>query len=229
MLLPGCGFDVVPTDCLAAHLARRLPGARRLALGLRATGRLSRGTALTAIEGLGRPGLVRRGGALTQVPAAWKTRAIDFVDGPRPAVTIPWGDVSTAWHSTGIPDIEVYMAVPLRLRALLRASRFLGPLLGSDAVRRFLVARVRAGAPGPSPEERRRGRAFAWGEAEDDAGQRVASRLAMPEGYTLTAHAALAVVERVLAGEAPAGFQTPSKAYGPDFVLALGGVTRTDL
>jgi short subunit dehydrogenase-like uncharacterized protein len=229
MLLPGCGFDVVPTDCLAAHLARRLPGARRLALGFRASGRLSRGTATTAIEGLGREGLVRRGGALTPVPVAFRTRAIDFGDGPRPAVTIPWGDVSTAWHSTGIPDIEVYMAAPLRLRALLRASRFLGPLLGSEAVRRFLTARVRAGAPGPSEEERRRGSAFAWGEAEDDAGRRVASRLAMPEGYTLTAHAALAVVERVLAGEAPPGFQTPSRAYGPDFVLGLEGVSRTDL
>jgi short subunit dehydrogenase-like uncharacterized protein len=229
MLLPGCGFDVVPTDCLAAHLARRLPGARRLALGIRASGRVSRGTATTAIEGLGRPGLVRRGGALTTVPVAAKTRTIDFGDGPRPAVTIPWGDVSTAWHSTGIPDVEVYMAAPLRLRAFLRASRFLGPLVGSGAVRRFLTARVRAGAPGPSEEERRRGRAFAWGEAEDDAGRRVASRLAMPEGYTLTAHAALAVVERVLAGEAPPGFQTPSRAYGPDLVLGLEGVVRTDL
>jgi len=228
MLLPGCGFDVVPTDCLAAHLARRLPGARRLALGFQAGGRLSRGTATTAIEGLGRGGLVRRGGALTPVPVASKTRTIDFGDGPRRAVTIPWGDVSTAWHSTGIPDIEVYMAAPLLLRALARASRPLGPLLGSGAVRRFLTARVRAGAPGPSEEERRRGRAFVWGEAEDDAGRRAVSRLATPEGYTLTAHAALAVVECVLAGGAPAGFQTPSKAYGPDFVLGLEGVTRTD-
>jgi short subunit dehydrogenase-like uncharacterized protein len=229
MLLPGCGFDVVPTDCLAAHLARRMPGARRLALGIQAGGRLSRGTATTAIEGLGRGGLVRRGGALTPVPLASKTRSIDFGDGPRRAVTIPWGDVSTAWHSTGIPDIEVYMAAPLLLRAFARASRHLGSLLGSAAVRRFLAARVRAGAPGPSEEERRRGRAFVWGEAEDDAGQRVTSRLATPEGYTFTAHAALAVVERVLAGQAPAGYQTPAKAYGPDFVLGIEGVTRTDL
>jgi short subunit dehydrogenase-like uncharacterized protein len=229
MLLPGCGFDVVPTDCLAAHLARRLPGARRLALGFQAGGRLSRGTATTAIEGLGRPGLVRREGVLTPVPVASKTRAIDFGAGPRRAVTIPWGDLSTAWHSTGIPDIEVYMAAPLLLRAFARASRHLGSLLGSAAVRRFLAARVRAGAPGPSEEERRRGHAFVWGEAEDDAGQRVTSRLATPEGYTLTALAALAVVERVLAGQAPAGFQTPAKAYGPDFVLVIEGVTRADL
>jgi short subunit dehydrogenase-like uncharacterized protein len=229
MLLPGCGFDVVPTDCLAAHLARRMPGARRLALGFFAVGRLARGTATTAIEGLGRGGLVRRGGVLTPVAAAWKTRAIDFGDGPRKAVTIPWGDVSTAWHSTGIPDIEVYMAAPLALRAFARASRLLGPMLGSDAVRRFLTARVRAGVRGPTEEERGRGRAFVWGEVEDAEGRRAVSRLSTPEGYTFTARAALAVVERVLAGQAPAGFQTPAKAYGPDFVLGVEGVTRTDL
>jgi short subunit dehydrogenase-like uncharacterized protein len=229
MLLPGCGFDVVPSDCLALHLKHRLPGARRLALAYAGFGRISRGTATTAIEGLGRGGLVRRGGVLTPVPSAWKTRRIDFGEGPRTAVTIPLGDVSTAWHSTGIPDIELYFAAPPGLRALAVAGRYFGKLLGSDAVRRFLTARVRAGAPGPTEEERRRGRAFVWGEAAADAGRLVASRLATPEGYTFTARAALAVVERVLGGQAPAGFQTPASAYGPDFVLGVPGVTRTDL
>ena len=229
MLLPGCGFDVVPSDCLAVHLKGRLPGARRLALAYAGFGRVSRGTATTAIEGLGRGGLVRRGGVLTPVPSAWKSRRIDFGDGPRTAITVPLGDLSSAWHSTGIPDIELYFAAPPGLRLLAVAARRLGPLLGSEAVRRFLAARVRAGAPGPSEEERRRGHAFVWGEAEDDAGRRAASRLATPEGYTFTAHAVLAVVERVLAGQAPAGFQTPAKAYGPDFVLGIEGVTRTDL
>jgi short subunit dehydrogenase-like uncharacterized protein len=229
MLLPGCGFDVVPSDCLAVHLKRRLPGARRLALAYGGFGRISRGTATTAIEGLGRGGLVRRGGVLTPVASAWKTRRIDFGEGERKAVTIPLGDVTTAWHSTGIPDIEIYFAAPLGLRALAVAGRHLGPLLGSAPVRRFLTARVRSGPAGPSEEERRRGGAFVWGEVEDDAGRRLVSRLATPEGYTFTARAALAVVESVLAGQAPAGFQTPGKAYGPDFVLGIGGVTRTDL
>jgi len=229
MLLPGCGFDVVPSDCLAVHLKRRLPGARRLALAYAGVGRLSRGTATTAIEGLGRGGLVRRGGVLTPVPAAWKTRRIDLGEGPRTAVTVPLGDLATAWRSTGIPEIELYLAAPLGLRALVTASRYLGPLLGSAAARRLLTARVRAGAPGPTDEERRLGRAFVWGEVEDAEGRRAASRLATPEGYTFTARAALAVVERVLAGQAPAGFQTPGKAYGPDFVLGIEGVTRTDV
>ena len=229
MLLPGCGFDVVPSDCLAVHLKSRLPGARRLALAYGGFGRVSRGTATTAIEGLGRGGLVRRGGALTPVPAAWKTRRIDFGEGERKAITIPLGDLTTAWHSTGIPDIELYFAAAPGLRALAAASRSLGPVLGSEPVRRFLTARVRSGKAGPTEEERRRGRGFVWGEVEDDAGRRAVSRLATAEGYAFTSLAALAVVERVLAGQAPAGFQTPAKAYGPDFVLGIEGVTRTDL
>src|SRR3712207_3296995 len=108
MLMPGVGFDVVPTDCLAAHLKRRLPSATRLALGFEAAGRLSRGTARTVIENLGAGGLVRQGGELKRVPAAWRTRVIDFGAGPRTAMTIPWGGVVTAYHSTGIPTIEVY-------------------------------------------------------------------------------------------------------------------------
>jgi len=229
MLLPGCGFEVVPSDCLAVHLKGRLPEARRLALAYAASGRVSRGTAITAIEGLGRGGLARCGGVLTPVPSAWKTRRIDFGDGPRAAITLPLGDLTTAWHSTGIPDIETYFAAPAGLRAVAVAARYAGSLLGSQAVRRRLGARVRAGAPGPSAEERRQGRGFVWGEVEDDAGRRATSRLATPDGYTFTAHAALAVVERALAGEAPAGFQTPGKVHGPDFVLGLEGVTRTDL
>jgi short subunit dehydrogenase-like uncharacterized protein len=229
MLLPGAGFDVVPSDCLAAHLKGRLPSATRLALGFRQFSRMSRGTATTVAENLHRGGLVRRGGVLTPVPAAWKSRRIDFGSGPTWAVTIPWGDVSTAWYSTGIPDIEVYSAAPFATRLALRASRHLGWLLGSSWVQNFLKRRIRAGPAGPSAEERARGRSHLWGEASDDAGHRVVSRLRGPEGYTLTAHAAVAVVGRVLRGEAPAGFQTPSRAYGADFVLGLEGVTREDV
>jgi short subunit dehydrogenase-like uncharacterized protein len=229
MLLPGCGFEVVPSDCLAVHLKGRLPGARRLALAYAATGGVSRGTALTAIEGLGRGGLVRRGGVLAPVPSAWKTRRIDFGDGPHAAITLPLGDLTTAWHSTGIPDVETYFAASPGLRALAVAERYAGPLLGSPAVQRFLAARVHSGARGPSEEERRRGHAFVWGEVDDDAGGRATSRLATPDGYTLTAHAALAAVECALAGEALPGFQTPGKVFGPDLVLGLEGVTRTDL
>jgi short subunit dehydrogenase-like uncharacterized protein len=229
MLLPGAGFDVVPSDSLAAHLKGRLPGARRLTLACRAFGRLSRGTALTALEGLGAGALVRKDGVLVPAPLAWHTRRVDFGDGPRSAITAPLGDVTTAWHSTGIPDIEVLLAAPLPLRLFARLSRVLAPALAAPRVRRALAARVRAAAPGPSVEERRRGRGFFWGEVVDEHGRRAQSRLATAEGYTFTARASLAIVERALAGQAPPGFQTPAKAYGPDLALEVEGTTRVDL
>lgn len=228
MLLPGAGFDVVPSDCLAAHLKRRLPTATRLTLAFQALGGVSRGTALTILENMPRGGLVRQGGTLTPVPAAWKVRTIDFGAGPVVTMTIPWGDVASAYYSTGIPDIEVYTAAPLGVRLTARASRYLGGLLGSRPVQRFLGWRVRARGSGPSDEERARGRSFLWGEAEDPGGRRVVSRMQAPEGYTLTARTALAIAGRVLAGDAPLGFQTPSTAYGPDFILGLEGVARQD-
>ncbi|MBL8798058.1 MAG: saccharopine dehydrogenase NADP-binding domain-containing protein [Planctomycetia bacterium] len=228
MLQPGVGFDVVPSDCLAAHLKRRLPTATHLALGMHTVGGLSRGTATTIAENLQRGGAVRRDGRIVPVPAAYRTRVIDFGDGPRKAITIPWGDVSTAYHSTGIPNVEVYMAAGWGQRVAARLSRYARPLLGSAWMQARLKQRIRNGPPGPSPEQRANGKTCLWGEATDIAGRRVVSRQFGPEGYTLTALAALLVVERVLAGEAPPGFQTPAKAYGPDLVLAIPDVRRED-
>ena len=229
MLLPGVGFDVVPSDCLAAHLARQLPGATHLMLALGGGGRLSRGTLTTMIENQHRGGMVRRGGKLVSVPAAWRTRTIDFGRGPRTAVTIPWGDVSTAWYSTGIPDIEVYVALPAMVRGAMVASRYLGWILGSRWIRDLQLKRIRQGPPGPTAEQLERGRSTIWGRVEDAAGRSSSALLRGPDGYLLTARTALAVVRRVLDGDAPPGFQTPSRAYGPDFVLTIEGVSREEL
>lgn len=228
MLLPGAGFDVVPSDCLAAHLKRRLPTATALALGFHASGAvLSRGTTNTMVENLEHGGLVRKNGVLTRVPSGWKTRSIDFGRGPRQAVTIPWGDVATAFHSTGIPDVEVYTPASTLTVASMRLSRLAAPLLGSAPLQAFFKKRIAARPAGPTPEQRRRGQCFLWGEARDGS-RTVVSRLRTPEGYTLTALTAVAAAEKVLAGEAPAGFQTPSRAYGADFILEIPGVTRED-
>jgi short subunit dehydrogenase-like uncharacterized protein len=228
MLFPGAGFDVVPSDCLAAHLKRRLPTATRLSLGFMSMGRVSRGTATTMAENFHRGGLIRRGGVLTKVPAAWRTRTIDFGTGPVKAMTIPWGDVSTAYYSTGIPDIEVYMAAPFKTRFGARLTRYLGWFFGSNIMQNYFKKKIQQRPPGPTDEQRARGKSFLWGEAFDASGKTVVSRLQGPEGYTLTALTTVAVLERVLEGQAPAGFQTPAKAYGPDFVLTVRGVVRKD-
>jgi short subunit dehydrogenase-like uncharacterized protein len=228
MLLPGCGFDVVPSDCLASHLHRRLPSATDLALGLRTTGGPSRGTSLTLVEQLPHGGAVRRGGKIVPVPPAWQSREIDFGDARLGAITIPWGDVATAWHSTGIPNIEVYLALPPAQRFAARASRYFNWALRSKPVQSVLRGRIRDGAAGPSAAERARTNTVVWGEARD-GNSVVASRLFGPDGYTTTVRTALEIVARVLAGEAPPGFQTPSKAYGADFILGIEGYRREDI
>lgn len=227
MLLPGVGFDVVPSDCLAAHLKARMPTATKLTLGFQALGGISRGTATTMVEARG--GLVRRGGVLTPVPAAWKTRMIDFGQGAVEAVTIPWGDVSTAFYSTGIPDIEVYAAFPASTRQAMVASRYFGWLLGLPLVQQFQKRLIQNQPPGPSETERAQGRSLLWGEVEDNSGKQLVSRLQCPEGYTLTAMTSVAIVEKVLAEQVSVGFQTPSLAYGADLILEIEGVVREDL
>lgn len=229
MLLPGAGFDVVPTDCLAAHLKRRLPTASTLSLAFQGLGGVSRGTAVTAVENIERGGAVRIGGTVTPVPAAWKSREIDFGRGPVTATTIPWGDVSTAFFSTGIRNIEVCTVVPTAARRAMVASRYLGWLLGAPQVKSLLKRQIRSRKPGPTEEERARGESRVWGEVEDDRGGRAVSRLFTPEGYTLTAMTSVAAVARVRAGGARAGFQTPSRVFGADWILEFPGVRREDL
>lgn len=228
MLLPGVGFDVVPSDCLAAHLKRRMPDAISLALGFRSTGGLSRGTALTMVEGLGKPGVIRRNGRITPVAPGFHTRTIDFGDGPRLAVTIPWGDVSTAFHSTGIPNVRVYMSVSAKQLRSLKIARWFGWFLRTPWMQHKLETRAKAGPAGPSDAARARGRGLLWGEATNADGATVVARLRTPDGYTLTAATAVRCAERVLRGDVKIGFQTPSLAYGEALVGEVDGVEMSD-
>lgn len=227
VVLPGSGFDVVPTDCLAAQLKRELPDATSLVLAFDAGGGPSPGTARTGVEGLGKGGRARIDGKLVKVPLAWKTRSFDRDGQARFAMTIPWGDVYTAHVSTGITNIEVYMSVPPASAKNLRRIRWLGFLLGSAPVQSFLKAQVAKKVHGPSEKTRADSTSFIWGEARDAKGNEVKGQLRTPNGYELTVTAALGITERLLKGERPAGgYYTPSLLMGADYVLTLPGVTR---
>ncbi|ELZ25117.1 saccharopine dehydrogenase family protein [Natrinema limicola] len=228
-LLPGVGFDVVPSDCLAAFLADQLPTADQLRLGIKGGGGLSRGTARTLVEHLGSGGVVRRNGRLIQVPTGYRTREIDFGDGPEHAVTIPWGDVVTAAHSTGIESIEVYAAAPPWAASGLAAVDSLGWLLERRPVERLLKRVIDARLDGPDGSQLATGSAVVWGEVVDDAtGQQARARLRTPNPYALTAEAAVVAAQRVLEDSArvPDGFQTPASAFGSEFVLELAETKR---
>ncbi len=228
-VLPGTGFDVVPTDCLAVHLKTRLPTATRLRLAIRALSSASHGTAQTAVENLGEGGAMRWEGRIVRVPAAHDAVEATFSDGKtRRCVAIPWGDVSTAFHSTGIPTVTTYAALPASAVRVMKASRVLGPLLKSGPVQSLLSGLVGRRVSGPDADARERGASYVWGEATDDAGGRVVATWAGPEGYAFTADAALRSALAVLEGRAAVGFQTPGSAFGADFALEPDGTSRQD-
>lgn len=230
MLLPGGGFDVVPSDCLAAHLKQRLPAATHLRLFVRGVGAgVSPGTAKSAVENMHRQGMIRRGGRLIQVPPAWNVREQDFGRGYTKVVSVGWGDVSTAYHSTGIPNIETYFAFPESVINLMRFTRMMGPLLYSRPVKNLLKSLINLFVKGPDEEKRRRASAVFIGEATNQSGGRVVTKLTTPEGYTCTALTAVEIMQRILNGDFKIGFQTASMAYSANFITQFRGVKRENL
>jgi short subunit dehydrogenase-like uncharacterized protein len=224
MVMPGVGMDVVPSDCLAKHLSENLPSATNLTLAFYGLGRLSHGTQSTMMMNAGSGGAVRSNGRITRVPAAFKTMEIDFGEQRKLGVTIPWGDVSTAFYTTGIPNIEVYTIVPADTIRLMKFSRYLGWLIASKPIQKFIQPRIPPG--GPSDSEREKGRVYMWGQVSDAEGNSYEARQKGPEGYTLTALTAINIAEKVLKGNFKSGFQTPGGCYGADLILEIEGVTR---
>ena len=225
VVCPGVGFDVVPSDCLAAKLKEALPGATHLALGFDSRSAPSRGTARTMIESLRTGSRVRVDGRIVSIPFASRVREIDFGEGAKLANAIPWGDVSTAYYTTGIANIEVYIpASPGTVRRMQRLNRWRW-LMGSAPVQWLLKRRIAKAPPGPDAQQRERTPVSLWGEVRDSSGRTVVGRMRVANGYTVTVHASLGIVDRVLNGPAADGFRTPSQLVGADFAAQLPGST----
>lgn len=220
MAMPGTGFDVVPTDCLAAYLSESMPDANILELAFMGLGGgVSRGTAKTMIENLGEGGLIRRDGELKKVPAAYKTKKINFGEKDSSAVTIPWGDISTAYTSTGIPNIMVYMSAPTNMIRSMKISNYIRFLLKLGFVKKRLQKKIDQRPPGPNDLQREKGKSYIWGRVENEAGDHLEAVIQTCEGYRLTAEMAWNIAKKVKSGQVEAGYQTPSKMYGADLIF----------
>ena len=228
MLLPGVGFDVVASDCLAAHVARRLPTATRLQIGISGLELASRGSARTIAELVGEPVRTRRDGAIV-ADARLRDESFDFGDGPVRALAVSWGDVSTAFHTTGIPNVEVYFEATPASTYLAFANRTFGWMFRNPLVERAAQQFARGLRPGPTAAERAGRRVTIVARATDPRGRSVESRLVTNEAYTFTAQSACAVMQRVAEGRIEPGFQTPGKLLGADFVLQIEGTERHDV
>jgi short subunit dehydrogenase-like uncharacterized protein len=227
MLLPGAGFDVVPTDCLALFLKNRLPDATHLRLAFATLGGgISHGTATTMASRLGEPGAMRRNGSIVPVPLGHHGMEVDFGIKKLFVMSIPWGDISTAYHSTGIPTIESYTGISKKLYYLLKIQSLFNWVLRKNVVRKFIKKRIDSAPAGPSDRQRSKAISLVWGEASNTAGQKITARSSGPEGYSYTLHSCLAIAGKILNNNFKAGYQTPATAYGEDLPLEIPGVKR---
>ncbi|MBK8658344.1 MAG: saccharopine dehydrogenase NADP-binding domain-containing protein [Bacteroidetes bacterium] len=230
LMMPGVGFDVVPSDCLSAYLKDVLPTADTLQLALlQKGGRISHGTAITVAESMGDGCMVRRKGKLKHIKAGSLTRAIHVDDREREFVAIPWGDISTAFRSTKIPNITVYNYVPSKVIESMKLSNYIGFILKSSLVKNYIIRKIKKRPAGPDATERANAKTFIWGEVKNGFGVEKRALMELPEGYTITYLAAVEITKRLLNGLPATGAKTPAQVFGKDFILQFEGVSITDL
>ncbi len=186
---------------------------------------MSPGTARTMVQSarLGqRSGRARRNGVIEEVPLAHDWRRVDFAGGSAMAIAIPWGDLATAWVSTGIPNIETYVAVPRVAAIASRALNWVRPLVAS-APGQMLLQQLANRTSGPSEEQLRTGRSRLWGEVHNAAGERRTAHLETANGYRLTADGTNMAVQFLLNAAPSGGYYTPSMLMGARCVEQLPG------
>ncbi|MCF8340739.1 MAG: saccharopine dehydrogenase NADP-binding domain-containing protein [Chitinophagaceae bacterium] len=222
MVMPGVGFDVVPTDCMALHLKNQMPDAVSLQLAFGSIGGMySKGTATTMAEGAGEKSAVRINGQIVPVALGHKGKWVDFGEKKLFTMTIPWGDVSTAYTTTGIPNIEVYTAIPPEVFKLLKYQWAYNWLLRLPFVRNMQLKKIKAGKAGPTDAQRAAAKSLVWGEVTNAQGETKSARMVSPEGYTLTAQTSLTIAKKILGGDFKTGYQTPAGCYGENVVLEV--------
>ncbi|GJM35439.1 MAG: membrane protein [Saprospiraceae bacterium] len=223
MLMPGVGFDVIPSDCLANFLKEKMPDAQSLELAFTMVGGgISHGTASTMVSQLGERGLVRENGKLKKVGLAHKSKRINFGDFTRTMATIPWGDISTAYTSTQIPNIEVYTNMPKRVIQLMKFQGLFNPILRTGLVKKLGQKWVDKNLYGPNEQQNQKGKSYLYGKASNGS-QSKSAILSCAEGYWLTALGSIHITKKVLQGDFKPGYQTPAMVYGWQLILELEG------
>jgi short subunit dehydrogenase-like uncharacterized protein len=219
---------VVPTDCLAAYVAAQVKDAIELDIAFQALDKMSRGTLASGIEGFARGGLERRDGRLTALPFGQGVMTVQFPNGPKTVMPIPWGDLATAYRSTGIPNITTSMRVSRRLAGTAQAlGVFAQVLMMAAPIRAIAKWWLGLSARKPGDPVDMVGKSYVWARAADVRGKSAEAWLEIAEGYHFTALSAVQAVEKTLATN-PVGALTPSQAFGVDFVLEVEGTKRFD-
>jgi short subunit dehydrogenase-like uncharacterized protein len=227
-ICPGAGFDIIPTDCVAATLKQALPDATHLTLGYTGLDDLSPGTMKTALEGIGKStSRVRQDSMLIDVPYGSRTRTLDFGNGKGPvaAFNVPWADVATAYFSTGIPNIEVYVPPTSGVARSVSMLKPFAPLLRFPPLVALLKRLVAVTVKGPKESVFENETCYFYGAVRNAKGELRQARLSTPNAYRLTVDGVLMTVRHLLAHPESNGFRTPSALMGANCVEQLPGVS----
>ncbi|MBS4065300.1 MAG: saccharopine dehydrogenase NADP-binding domain-containing protein [Chitinophagaceae bacterium] len=228
MLLPGSGFDVVPTDCVAYALHQQMPDATHLEIAFLPSGGggLSHGTATTMAGKAGEGGCVRENGELKRKPLGHTAKWI-AVDGKRLfAMSIPWGDISTAYVSTGIPNIITYTGMKPSVYRVLKFQFLFNWLLRTTWMRNMIQNKINSRPAGPTDGQRVKGKTYVWAQVRNDKGETRSAAIQTADGYTVTYEAVLIITKKILNGEFKPGYQTPAAAYGEGLIYELSGTKK---
>lgn len=229
MLLPGAGFDVVPTDCLSLWLKNRLPDAVSLQIAFVIIGSgLSRGTSITTLQKLGLPGASRKNGKIVPEPVGVRGMWVGFPPGNERSfmMSIPWGDVSTAYFTTGIPNIETYTGVSKGTWIFLKLQRLYNWLLRTEFMHGIITKIINRKSPGPDDARRDKAVSLIRAKVANAKGESAEATMRCPEAYSLTALTTLLIAKKILSGDFKPGYQTPASAYGADLIMEIPGVER---
>lgn len=222
MVMPGVGFDVVPTDCIALQLKNKMPDATHLKLAFASLGGgLSHGTATTMAGKIGEGGAVRENGKIVRKPLGQKGMWVNFGAQKLFVMTIPWGDISTAYTTTGIPNIETYTGMAPKVYRMLKFQWAFNWLLRTEFIRNIIRKKIKARPAGPSDEQRLKSSSMVWGEVCNAAGDKLTAAISCYDGYTLTAHSSLLITQKILNGNLKAGYQTPAGYFGENLVMEI--------
>lgn len=199
MLLPGSGGSVAMLGSLAAHAVARTAGPRSIAVALRVSGPMSRGSVLSAAESVTSEVLALRDGRLVPLEST-PTRRFDFGHGAVDCFAVTLPDIMTIGQSTGLGEVTTFVHVA-----------------GGE----FPQGNTEALAKGPTDEERMAHRYQAVAEVIGADGRIARSRLDTVNGYSFTPLAAAEAARRVLGGEMRPGFQTPAELFGAGFAETI--------
>jgi short subunit dehydrogenase-like uncharacterized protein len=224
ILMPGVGFDVVPTDCMAKYLSAKLTDATHLELAFTSIGgSISHGTVTTMVESLGNKGFARENGIMVYKSTGYKGKWIDFGSLKQFAITIPWGDISTAYSTTRIPNIETYAGASKSAYFFMKLQILFNPILRTKFIKNLIQKYVDDKITGPNESHFQNGKSLIYGKVTNAKSEIFEGRIETIEGYRLTAEASVLITQKVFDLEGISGYQTPAGLFGYGLILEIEG------